>query len=104
MGASGSSEVKVDFSRPNLFYFASEQVTGNLSFQNAQDKLTLDGIFLEFIGEMGYTTDEIRQYYDTNGNSRTENYTQNHAVPFISIRIPVAQPQYGQVKIQIKTK
>ncbi len=104
MGASGSSELQVDFSRPSLFYFAGERITGNLSFQNTQDKLALDAIFLEFIGEMGYTTIETRQYPDTSGNTRTENYTQNHAIPFMSVRIPVAQPLYGQVKLQINDK
>jgi len=98
MGANGSSELQVNFSRPNLFYYAGEQVSGYISFQNTQDKLTLDGIFLEFVGEMGYTTQEVRHVTDSNGNRRTENHTENHSTPFITLRIPVAQPQYGQVK------
>lgn len=102
MGITGSSGLQVNFNRPNLFYFAGEQVTGNISFQSTQDKLEVDAIFLECIGEMGYTSQETRQNIDNNGNSRTENYTENHVIPFMVIRIPVAQPQYGQVKISIK--
>jgi hypothetical protein len=98
MGANGSSELRVNFNRPNLFYFAGEQVAGNISFQNTQDKLALDGIFLEYVGEMGYTTQEIRHVTDSNGNRRTENYVEHHSTPFVSVRIPVAQPQYGQVR------
>lgn len=102
MGISGSSELKVNFNRPNLFYFAGEQVTGNISFQSTQDKLAVDAIFLECIGEMSYTSQETRQSIDNNGNSRSANYTENHVIPFMAIRIPVAQPQYGQVNISIK--
>jgi hypothetical protein len=99
MGASGSTELQVNFSRPSLFYFGGEKITGNISFQNTQDKLTLDAIFLECIGEMGYTTEETRQCFDNNRNPRTEHYTQNNVVPFMNIRIPVVRPQYGQVRI-----
>jgi hypothetical protein len=102
MGASGSTELQVNFNRPSLFYFAGEQISGNIIFQNTQDKLTLDAIVLECIGEVGYTTQESRQHYDHNGNTRTETYTQNHVIPFMNIRIPVAQPQYGQVNIEVK--
>jgi hypothetical protein len=104
MGVSGSTELQINFSCPSLFYFTDEAITGYISFQNTQDKLTLDAIFLEFIGEMEYVTQESRQYYDSNNTAKTENYSKNHVIPFINIRVPVAQPQYGQVKIEIKNK
>lgn len=99
MGASESAEIHVSFNRPNLFYFAGEQITGNISFQNTHEKLTLDEIFLEFIGEIGYTTREIRHRQDSNGRSTTENYTEYHRIPFVTHRIPVVRPQHGQVNI-----
>ncbi|CAF1151488.1 unnamed protein product [Adineta steineri] len=101
MGASGSSEIKVTFDRPNLFYFTGEQIRGEISFQNTQDKLSLDLIFLEFIGEVGYTTQETRHFKDNNNHPRTEHYTKQHHIPFINIRVPVAQPQYGQREITL---
>ncbi|CAF0900400.1 unnamed protein product [Adineta ricciae] len=101
MGASGSSEVQVTFDRPNLFYFAGEQIVGNVSFQNTQDRLTLDAIFLECVGELGYTTKEIRHFQDNNGRAQTEHYTKQHHVPFLQTRIPIAQPQYGQRDITL---
>ena len=99
MGASESTEIQVSFNRPNLFYYAGEQISGTISFQNTNDKLTLDGIFLEFIGELGYTTRETRCRRDNNGRSHTEHYTEYHRIPFITSRIPVVQPQHGQVNI-----
>jgi hypothetical protein len=99
MGAGGSSEIQVSFSRPSLFYFAGEQIAGTISFQNAQEKLTLDRIFLECVGELGYTTQEVRHYHDKEGHPKTEHYTKHHQIPFMNVRIPVAQPQYGQVNI-----
>jgi len=99
MGASESAEIHVSFNRPNLFYFAGEQITGNISFKNKHEKLTLDEIFLEFIGEIGYTTREIRHRQDSNGRSTTENYTEYHRIPFMTHRIPVVRPQHGQVNI-----
>ncbi len=99
MGASESAEIHVSFNRPNLFYFAGEQITGNISFQNTHEKLTLDEIFLEFIGEIGYTTRETRHRKDSNGHATTENYTEYHRIPFINFRLSVVRPENGQVKI-----
>ena len=95
MGASESAEIQVSFNRPNLFYHAGEQISGNIAFQNTHDKLTLDEIFLEFIGELGYTTRETRCRHDSNGRPQTEHYTEYHRIPFITIRIPVVRPQHG---------
>ena len=101
MGASESTSIHVTFNRSNLFYFAGEQITGNIAFQNTHDKLTLDEIFLEFVGEAGYTTRETRRHNDSNGRSRTEHYTEYHQIPFMIYRIPVVQPQQGQVNISV---
>jgi hypothetical protein len=101
MGASESAEIRVSFNRPNLFYFSGEQISGNISFQNTHDKLTLDEIFLEFIGELGYTTQETRRRHDNDGRAHTEHYTEYHRIPFITIRFPVVQPQYGQRELTL---
>ncbi|UJR16131.1 hypothetical protein I4U23_003042 [Adineta vaga] len=101
MGASESTSIDVSFNRPNLFYFAGEQITGNISFKNTRDKLTLDGIFLEFIGEAGYTTREARRRHDSSGRSNTEYYTEYHQIPFITHRIPVIEPQHGQRELYL---
>ncbi|UJR30428.1 hypothetical protein I4U23_017962 [Adineta vaga] len=101
MGASGSSEIQVTFDRPSLFFIAGEQIAGNISFQNTQDKLVLDSIFLECTGELGYTTRETRHFKDNQGRAQTEHYTKRHHIPFIQVRVPVAQPQYGQREITL---
>lgn len=98
MGANESSGIQVNFNHSNLFYFAGEQIAGNISFQNREEKLKLDSIFLECIGEIGYTTQEISHFKDKDGHPRTEQYIKYHQVPFLSVRVPIAQPQYGQVK------
>lgn len=102
MGASESTVIQVSFNRPNLFYHAGEQISGTISFQNTREKLTLDQIFLEFIGELGYTTRETRHRTDANGRSSTEHYTAYHQVPFMTMRIPILQPQYGQVDLSFE--
>ena len=105
MGAGGSTTIQVTFSRPNSFYYAGEQVTGEISFQNTEEKLKVDSIFLECVGEMGYTTQETRHIYVSEGGyTRTEVHTHRHAVPFMNIHIPIAQPQYGEVNYLQKIK
>ncbi|CAF0790952.1 unnamed protein product [Rotaria sordida] len=99
MGANGSSAIQVNFNHPNLFYFAGEQISGNIAFQNTEEKLILDAIFLECVGELGYTTLEHRHYHDKDGHHRTEQYTKYHQIPFLNFRIAIAQPQYGQREI-----
>ncbi|CAF3405616.1 unnamed protein product [Rotaria socialis] len=99
MGANGSSEIQVSFNRPNLFYFAGEQIAGNISFQNTENKLELDAIFLECVGELGYSTQEVRHHRDANGNQQTEHYTKYHQVPFLKSRVSIVQPEYGQREI-----
>ncbi|CAF3337637.1 unnamed protein product [Rotaria socialis] len=99
MGANGSSEIQVSFNRPNLFYFAGEQIAGNISFQNTENKLELDAIFLECVGELGYSTQEVRHRRDANGNQQTEHYTKYHQVPFLKSRVSIVQPEYGQREI-----
>lgn len=102
MGANESTVIQVHFNRPNLFYYAGEQISGNISFQNTREKITLDQIFLEFIGELGYTTRETRHRTDANGRSSTEHYTAYHQVPFLNTRIAIVQPPYGQVRTFIQ--
>jgi hypothetical protein len=99
MGAQESTAVQVNFNRSSLFYFAGEQITGNILFQNTHDRLALDEIFLEFIGELGYATQETRNDHDSFGNSRPEHYTEYHRIPFINFRLSVVRPENGQVKI-----
>lgn len=99
MGANESSSIQVEFGRANLFYFGGESITGTISFQNSQSKVTLDGIFLEFVGEIGFTSRETRHRRETNGHVKTEHYTQTHQIPFVTHRFPVVQPQYGQNEI-----
>jgi hypothetical protein len=97
MGASESAEIKVNFDRTDLFYYGGENISGTITFENLHDKLTIDQIFLEFTGELGYSSREARRKIDSNGRSRTEYYTEHHQTPFMTHRFPVVQPQYGQV-------
>ena len=101
MGANGSSRIEVNFNRPDLFYFGGDRVSGDVSFHNSQEKITVNAVLMEFIGEMGFTTEESRRTFNNDGTSQTKKYTEPHAIPFITIRFPVAQPQYGQVKLSI---
>jgi hypothetical protein len=99
MGANESTEIQVNFNRPSLFYFAGDKIRGNISFQNTDDRLILDEIFLEFVGELGFATQETGHSSDNPGNSQPEHYTEYHSMPFINLRLSIVQPQNGQVKI-----
>jgi len=101
MGAHESTQLQMDFNHPSLSYFAGEQIAGNISFQNTQDKLTLDEIFVEFVGELGYTTRESRIERDSNNVARTEYYTKYHQLPFMNVRIPIVQPKNGQRDVNL---
>jgi hypothetical protein len=92
MGIGKSITVNVHFNRPSSFYYAGEQITGIISLYNNRKKLTLNNIFLEFIGECGYTTKDTYQ-------SQKENCTMYHRVPFIKNRYPVVNTRDSQVKI-----
>lgn len=127
MGAQGSTQIQVNFSRSSLVYFAGEKITGNIFFQSTYEKLHVDEIFLEVVGELGCTTQEVRQKVNTtnhttqtvgqnmntinnnhttqivtqssNNTTESEHYIANHEIPFLKIPISVLQPTLGQVNI-----
>lgn len=101
MGVVGSSGLKINFNRSNLFYFAGESVQGDVSFQNSQDKLTVDAIFLECLGDVAFVSNTVREVQDANGNTKKEAQTENVTHTFMNVRIPVALPQYGQRDITL---
>jgi hypothetical protein len=103
MGAQESIGLDVNFNHPDLFYFAGEQITGNISFRNTHDKLSVDEICLEVIGELGYRK-EARPPLGDLDYPALERYTEHHRIPFMKILISVVQPPSGQVKISIKNK
>jgi hypothetical protein len=97
MGAKESTEVRVNFNRPNLFYFAGEKITGNVSFHNVRGKLLLEDIFLEFIGELGNMTQDAYHFIDNMDNPKPERRTEHHRIPFLNVQLPVVQLENGQV-------
>ena len=99
MGASESVTVRVSFNRSNGFYFGGEKLTGTVSFQNIQSKVTVEEILLELIGEFGYTTRETRWGRDTKGRSHREHYTEYHHVPFLTIPVSVFRSTKEQVRL-----
>jgi hypothetical protein len=99
MGAHESTGIQVNFNHPNLSYFAGEQITGNIVFQNTHDRLILDEIFLEFIGELGCATQETHHYHNSLGNTHQEHYTKYRRLPFMNVRLSVVRPEIRQVKI-----
>jgi hypothetical protein len=91
----------VKFSRSSNFYFAGEAVSGNIFFRNENDTLKLKKIFIELVGELGYTTLEHRSIsIDQYGFLTTEyDETVYHRIPFLTVRTPLAQPNEGAVRI-----
>jgi hypothetical protein len=104
MGAQESIGLHVNFNHPSLFYFAGEQITGNISFRNTHGKLSVDEICLEVIGELGYVTEETPPHVGNLDSPDLKRYTEHHRIPFIKIPISLVQPPSGQVKISIKNK
>jgi len=99
MGASGSAGLKINFNRPNLFYFAGETVQGDVIFESSQDRLTVDAIYLECIGDASFRVEKERTV-ERSGRRVSETYSETVTQKIMHIRLPIAQPQYGQV-IQI---
>ena len=98
MGANGSSEIRVNFNNPSLVYYGGDQVSGTVEFQNNQDKLRIDYVFLDFTGELGYVSREPRQTTQGRQASRAgETEVRNHQISFLTNRYPVVWPQHGQV-------
>ena len=98
MGASESVTIQVNFNRPTQFYFAGEQVLGDVLLQNDRDGLKSEEISVELIGELGYSRQEMRSGTDSNGNATTEQYTEYHNVPFLNLRVPLIRSNDGQVR------
>jgi hypothetical protein len=100
MGASQSTHIQVKFSRPSNFYFPGEAVSGNIFFRNENDTLKLKEIFVELVGELGYTTQGTCSHYDYNGSLIAEqDVTVYHRIPFLTVRTPLAQVNDGTVRI-----
>ncbi|CAF1132827.1 unnamed protein product [Adineta ricciae] len=98
MGTSASSSVQIYYNRSSNFYSGGERVDGIVSLTNTQDNLKVCDIFIELIGELGYTTQETRSTTDSNGNSTTESYTEYHRIPFWTDRRSLAQSKDGASK------
>ncbi|CAF4433313.1 unnamed protein product, partial [Rotaria sp. Silwood2] len=96
MGSSESIAIQMNFNRSSCFYFAGEQISGNISFQNDRDRLKLEEIFVERVGELAYRTQDTRSSTDSNGNLTTEYYTDYHHIPLLTIRVPLVRPSDGQ--------
>ncbi|CAF3405652.1 unnamed protein product [Rotaria sp. Silwood2] len=102
MGANESATVKVNFNRSNAFYFGGEKITGNISFQNVQNKVTVEEILLELIGELGYTTQETRWRRNMKGGSHKEHYTEYHHETFLKIPVSVVRSAHGKKKLTLR--
>jgi hypothetical protein len=97
MGAQGSIGIRVNFDRSNSAYLAGEQIKGNISAQNVFENAQLEEIYLEFIGEIGYSTEETRQNSTANQTTQTEHYIEYHVAQFVKIPISVVPPHNSEV-------
>jgi hypothetical protein len=102
MGANESANVKVNFHRSNCFYFGDEKISGTVSFQNLKPTLTPEEIFLELIGEIGYTAKETPWHHDTSGRLRQVSRIEHHHVHFLSQRVSVGGSNHEQVCTNLK--
>ena len=101
MGAQESIGVRVNFDRPNSVYFAGEQIRGNIVAQNILENVQFEEVYLEFIGELGYSTEETRQQVAESKTTQTERYIEHHVVQFVKIPISVVPPNNSEVKFCI---
>ncbi len=101
MGISKSRALHVSFSRSSLCYTAGEKITGLISFHNTRKKFILNGVFLELIGELGYTTQKTDYIYDGLDSSHLEYRTVYHQISFLTIRHPIIYPKDNEVKNQM---
>ncbi|CAF1650343.1 unnamed protein product [Rotaria magnacalcarata] len=99
MGAHESALIQMNFNRSTESYFPGEHVSGEIVFQNKHDRLKVEEIFIEIVGELAYKTTESRSSTDLNGNSSTEYYNDYHHIPFFTNRLPLARPDGLQDKI-----
>ena len=100
MGINKSTIVNINFDHPSLFYYAGEKVSGTILFHTNHKKLISNNVFLEFIGELGYTTNEMDYIGDGMGHSQIEHHTICHRVQFINHRYPIISSKNDEVKSQ----
>ena len=104
MGIGKSNAVNITLSRSSSFYYAGEKVTGYVSFHNKHKNFKINNVFLEFIGEFGYTTKHKYHIQDSIGHSQPEHRTVYHQLPFIRIRCPLIDRERNEVNIYIESK
>ncbi|CAF1102423.1 unnamed protein product [Adineta steineri] len=92
MGVGKSVDLQVNFNRSDRFYFTGEQVSGNISIDNTYEKLKCNEIFIELIGELGYTEHETR----TNKDSNTDYHESCCYIPFLTKCLPLTQSNHEQ--------
>ncbi|CAF3729409.1 unnamed protein product [Rotaria sp. Silwood1] len=102
MGIGKSTIDNVTFNHSDAFYYAGENVTGTISFHNAEKKLTLTNVSLGFIGEIGYTGHKTHQSCDSMGNVHTENRVGEHQLPFIHTHIQFTHSKDNENKITLE--
>ncbi|CAF3488665.1 unnamed protein product [Rotaria sp. Silwood1] len=89
------------FNHSNSFYYAGEKVTGIISFHNTDTKLTLNHVSFGFIGEIGYTKQQLQYSNDGFGHEQIQNRTVYHQLPFINIPLPFAHSTDNENKVML---
>ncbi|CAF1021076.1 unnamed protein product [Rotaria sordida] len=102
MGIGKSTTINVNFNHSDSFYYAGEKVSGTISLNNPEKKLTLTNVSLAFIGEVGYTGQRTHHSHDSIGNLQLENLTGDHQLLFINTHLQFTHSEDNQNKITLE--
>ncbi|CAF1537060.1 unnamed protein product, partial [Didymodactylos carnosus] len=100
MGNNNSSRVVLTFDRLNSNFLAGELVSGSVQFEMLEQFDKVHAVYLEIVGEAGYTTEE-RRTITVDAKQKVEIYAKNHNVLFLKTRITVKRREAGEQNLPL---
>ena len=99
MGASESASIRLSFNRSNSFYYAGEMINGSISAAHISNKIDVQDVRVEFIGELTHPESATRWIENDHGRAHKEQYIEPNRVVFWSAEIPVMRSSQGKVSL-----
>jgi len=95
MGNNNSSAITINLDRNNLVYFTDEIISGNVNLNIIEENFKVDEIYINLIGEIGYTITKAI----ISGNGQSSIRTEYQHALFYSNKISLAKPQFGEKEL-----
>ena len=95
MGCGFSNGIVIKLERSSPLYYGDECVSGTVQWTVIEGKLEVHEIYIQLVGEIGYTTTRTV----SNGRGQTTTHTEYHHIPFYTLKVVFAQLSVGQEQI-----